>query len=178
MTRTAPILLSNPFASRWVQPGALPYLFPAGESMQMLLERLQINNWWGQIVGPHGSGKSTLLASLLPEMERFGRKPRLVALHDGQRRLPSAMMQWIGQERKGQNQILIIDGYEQLSYWSRFRLKHHCRRLGMGLLATSHHSVGLPDLVSNGRHRADRSASSRYFVVWSFSASSLGRPDP
>src|ERR1700733_2507071 len=131
MTRTAVLPRSNPFASRWVRPGALPYLFPPGEGVQMLVERLRINGGRGQIVGPHGSGKSTLLASLLPELERTGRKPRLVVLHDGQRRLPSTVTQWLRDERRGQEWLVVIDGYEQLSYWSRFRLKRQCRRLGM-----------------------------------------------
>jgi len=146
MSQHAALPQGNPFASRWVRPGALPYLFPRGEKVQTLVERLQTNGWWGQIVGPHGSGKSTLLASLLPELERTGRKPRQVALHDGQRRLPSPVMHWIRQQRLGQASILVIDGYEQLSYLSRLCLKCQCGRLGMGLLATSHQSVGLPNL--------------------------------
>ena len=46
------------------------------------------NGWWGEILGPHGAGKSALLATLIPAVERAGRRPVLVELHDGQRRLP------------------------------------------------------------------------------------------
>ena len=42
--------------------------------------------------------------------------------------------------------ILVIDGYEQLSYWSRWIVKRFCRRQGMGLMVTAHASVGLPEL--------------------------------
>jgi hypothetical protein len=41
---------------------------------------------------------------------------------------------------------VIVDGYEQLSYWQRLRLKRACRRRHAGLLVTSHTSVGLPPL--------------------------------
>ena len=42
---------------------------------------------------------------------------------------------------------MIVDGYEQLSRWSRFQLNRCCRKRGLGLLATSHGPVGLPDLA-------------------------------
>ena len=58
---------------------------------QLLVERLAAFAWRGQIVGPHGSGKSTLLATLLPAIEERGRHPWLIALHDGQRRLPERL---------------------------------------------------------------------------------------
>ena len=42
--------------------------------------------------------------------------------------------------------MLIIDGYEQLSHWQRFRVRRFCRRRGLGLLVTAHTAVGLPEL--------------------------------
>ena len=42
--------------------------------------------------------------------------------------------------------VFLLDGYEQLNCWNRFRLKWFCRRSGSGLVATAHQSVGLPDL--------------------------------
>jgi hypothetical protein len=39
---------------------------------------------------------------------------------------------------------LIIDGYEQLSWWSRRRIKATCQRTGTGLLVTAHSEMGLP----------------------------------
>ena len=40
----------------------------------------------------------------------------------------------------------MIDGYEQLGWWSRWRLRRWCRRRGLGLLVTAHQDMGLPDL--------------------------------
>jgi hypothetical protein len=136
-------LPGNPFSTRHTRPGAMPFLFPAGEGAETLIGRLRRNGWRGEIVGPHGTGKSALLMALVPAIERAGQTPLLVTLHDGQRRLP------LDVNRESQLQpptLLIVDGYEQLSRWSRFWLKRLCRRRGLGLLATAHDSVGLPEL--------------------------------
>ena len=133
----------NPFCTRACPPGAVPYLFPPEQSAETLVAQLQQDGWWGQIVGPHGSGKSALLAALMPAIQRAGRQPLLVELHDGQRRLPIDLSH---DPRLEPPAVVIVDGYEQLSRWSRFRLKRCCRRRGLGLLATAHRSVGLPQL--------------------------------
>ncbi len=133
----------NPFSTRHVRPGALPFHFPPGESVAAILQRFQSFGWRGQIVGPHGSGKSTLLASLLPVIERAGSPVRAIALHDGQRRLPQAFLR---NPNLASGTVLVIDGYEQLSYWSRLRLRRLCRRRGLGLLVTAHSDVGLPSV--------------------------------
>src|SRR5262249_23632578 len=89
MTAAVPPLSGNPFATRRVRPGAIPFLFPTGESVGQLLDRLRAAGWWGQVVGPHGSGKSTLVAALLPELCQAGREPLLLVHHRGEReRLP------------------------------------------------------------------------------------------
>ena len=54
----------NPFSTRRISPGAIPYVLPPGENAYALVDRLRQAGWWGEIVGPHGSGKSTLLATL------------------------------------------------------------------------------------------------------------------
>lgn len=130
---------SNPFASQNLRPGVIPYLFPANESSADLVERLRAGDWWGQIIGPHGSGKSTLLVSLLPQIERAGKQPHLVTLHQGQRRLPPV--------QRATDTLLIVDGYEQLSWWSRLWVNWKCRRSGCGLLVTAHADAGLPTLL-------------------------------
>ena len=135
--------VANPFSTRHVRPGAIPFRFPPGRSAEGLLERLARNNWVGQVVGPHGSGKSALVATLIDLIERAGRQPYLIELHDGQRRLP------VSRRRRsafGPGTVLVVDGYEQLGAWSRFALRRLRRRRGVGLVVTSHQSVGLPDL--------------------------------
>jgi len=136
--------LPNPFSTRHVRPGAIPFHFPPGINAAALVARLREFNWRGAIVGPHGSGKSTLLAAMLPELERAGRRAVSVSLHDGERRLPPEFAAAI--ESGDENTLAIVDGYEQLSRWSRRRLDRLCANRG-GLLVTSHEPVGFPLLL-------------------------------
>ncbi|MBN2216711.1 MAG: hypothetical protein JW719_05005 [Pirellulales bacterium] len=169
---------ANPFSTRCVRPGAIPFFFPPDVDASILVRRLADNQWRGQIVGPHGSGKSTLLAALFPAIEASSKHVVLVELHDGQRRLPvdvnvgrvairrdaspspghDSAYQHADHSKKsggpagtvepagGGTPILVIDGYEQLPWWRRWSVQRRCRRCGVGLLVTSHRSVGLPDL--------------------------------
>jgi energy-coupling factor transporter ATP-binding protein EcfA2 len=134
-------LPANPFATRFIRPGALPFLFPKGASAATLIERLREHGGWGQIIGPHGSGKSTLLATLVPALKNKGLDVRLVQLHEGERQVPREALSAVSPGTQ-----LVIDGYEQLSWWSRRRLKAFCRRQKIGLLVTAHEDVGLPPL--------------------------------
>jgi len=133
----------NPFSTRRVRPGAAPYLFPPGLSVESLVDRLRRFDWMAQIIGPHGSGKSALLAALLPAIEQAGRQTVLVTLHDGQRRLPLSPRRDVPRPA---TTLLVIDGYEQLNRWNRWQLRRFCRRHAAGLLVTAHESVGLPTL--------------------------------
>ncbi len=133
----------NPFSSRHVRPGATPFFFLPGQSAAGLIDLLRARGWRGEIVGPHGSGKSSLVASLLPAIRDAGRQPLLIELHDGQRRLPVDLRR---EAALHDGLVVIVDGYEQLSFWSRVQLKRFCRRRGLGLLVTSHEPVGLPPL--------------------------------
>jgi len=132
--------IGNPFSTRFTRPGAIPYCFADGDSAASPIERLQAAGWWGEIVGPHGSGKSTLVAALVRELERAGRQVVLVTLRDGQRALGVDLRRTVS---SGIPTQIIVDGYEQLSRWSRWRLKRQCRRHGWGLLVTSHEPAGL-----------------------------------
>ena len=155
---------ANPFATRFIRPGAVPYVFDEGQSTAMLIERLESLGWWAQIVGPHGSGKSTLLAQLTPALEQAGRRPAMFALHDGQRRLPG---DWLIEVSRTSARLIIIDGYEQLSRASRFWLKRRCRREGWGLLVTAHDNVGFPKRgihVTHGKAVDDATVPRHRFV--------------
>lgn len=131
---------SNPFATRYVRPGALAYRLAAETSLEDLVGRLAAAGWRGQIVGPHGSGKSTLLAALGPRLEAAGRRVVRIELHDGQRRLPQDALR----EAAGGDTLVIVDGYEQLGWWSRRALAWWVRRQRAGLLVTAHRAVRLP----------------------------------
>ena len=134
----------NPFATRWVRPGALPFQFPPDQSADTLVARLRTHGWRGQIVGPHGSGKSTLLHTLRPELARAGREVVTYSLAGGQRRLNVSSAQrreWMAAT------LVVIDGFEQLNCWNRLRWRWQCRRAGAGLLVTTHSDVGLPTIA-------------------------------
>jgi hypothetical protein len=138
----------NPFCTRRIRPGDVPYFFPDGLGIEDILDRLRRNGWRGEIIGPHGSGKTTLLRQLLPIVEQAGRKPVLFELHDGQRSLFSDGREKIQTAKTYSQAIIAVDGYEQLSGWSRFWLKRFCREGDLGLLVTAHEPTGLPKIHS------------------------------
>lgn len=145
----------NPFATCWTKPGAIPYRFTDGDSAEQLIRRMAGQQWYGAIIGPHGSGKSTLLEALKPALAQSGCQVTFIALRDGQRRLPAAIWHDLKQPEKqpptrqhepagppsnstARQRVLIVDGYEQLSYFQRWRLGRYYRSRGVGLLVTSH----------------------------------------
>ncbi len=137
--------VSNPFSTRFVRPGALPFRFPPGMTVIDLIGRLRCQGWWGQIIGPHGSGKSTLLRTLEPELLAAGRTIQWFEFHTGyQRRLPARKRNADADDRS----LVVIDGYEQLSWFERFRWQRACRRQHWGLLVTAHQDCRLPHLLS------------------------------
>lgn len=146
----------NPFSTRYTRPGALAYLFPAASPAEVtpdtaessdapldaLVAQFQRQRRRGQIIGPHGSGKSTLLAALLPRLALGGTQVVHLELHDGQRWLPPGALSRIGASPA----VIVVDGYEQLAWWSRILLRATCHRHRWGLLVTAHADVGLPTL--------------------------------
>lgn len=133
--------LSNPFCSRNIRPGTLPFYFPDGASLAQLCDRLAACGGRGQIVGPHGSGKSALLAALIAALVAQGRNIVHVELHDGQRTLPRGF--WASVDLS-QPSVLAIDGCEQLSWWQRHKAFGLARRHGAGLIVTTHRVLNLP----------------------------------
>ena len=132
---------SNPFATRFTRPGAIEFLFPAGQSAESLVKRLRAEAWWGQIVGPHGSGKSTLLATLVSLLERAGRTVVSAAVTAGQ---PLPQIDLAALTAGVQ---LVIDGYEQYGWLARRTIQAAVRDRGAGLLVTTHADLGLPTLM-------------------------------
>jgi hypothetical protein len=131
---------TNPFASHRVRPGAIPYIFRDGESAAALVDRLRSSRWWGEVVGPHGSGKSTLLHTLVPAIRAAGREVRWLRFQGGT--LIDSQMMSFSLPRS----VVVIDGFEQLSWFERLRWRLLCRWWRSGLLVTAHQPVGLPAL--------------------------------
>lgn len=135
---------TNPFIAQRIRPGTVPYIFPDGVTADQLIAALGAQGWRGAIIGPHGSGKSTLLCALRPVIEELGQRVVLVELHDGQRQMPRSLRE-LGPLP---NTLVVVDGYEQLSWWSKLRLRSGCWRNGCGLLVTAHRPVWLPTLLT------------------------------
>ena len=134
----------NPFSTKFVRPGALPYQLRQGQDLETLLARFESIGRAGQIVGPHGSGKSTLLADMIRLWEERLERVVLIELHDDQRRLPIRFSEFCDSEAPT---LIAVDGYEQLGHGSRNSLRRFCRRHGIGLVVTTHQSMDIPDLV-------------------------------
>jgi hypothetical protein len=105
---------------------------------------LREHSWQGEIVGPHGAGKSTLLATLIEPLTLAGRSVVQSTLHQGETSLPEALDDWRSWIPTTQ---VIIDGYEQLTWWSRRQLARRVRDRQAGLLVTSHAPTGLPTVM-------------------------------
>ncbi len=144
---------SNPFCTRFVQPGAIRYRFPDDQNEDLALNSICNRLQYGRsalIIGPHGSGKSTLLRSLMPMLNQ--RYPSVASVQLCQLPATSAIDR-IRQGRQNWREIhqrwlslsgrdlLIIDGIEQLRSRDRFRLLQGCRIRGPSILATSHRKL-------------------------------------
>lgn len=135
---------TNPFASVRIRPGAIEFVFRAGESAALLVDRLKANGWRGQIVGPHGTGKSTLLESLLPVISAAGRQIVRVPLAGREVDLSPLQTE---DETRGAT-IFVIDGFEQLNLPRRLVWRWYCWWRNCGLLVTTHRDLGLPMLTT------------------------------
>jgi hypothetical protein len=133
----------NPFSSRYVRPGAIPYRFDDDVDARTIVDRFYAAGRRGAVVGPHGSGKTTLLAMLEPEIAARGGRVLAITLRDGGEGLPR-----IADLRLTPATVLIVDGYEQLGWWRRRRLRRAVRRAGAGMLVTAHAPLDLPTVYT------------------------------
>ena len=142
---------ANPFSTTRVRPGTLAFRFLDGRDIAQVAREFELHDGRGQIVGPHGSGKSTLVRELAGELRRAGWTVELWRVRPGRRieiepaTYSSSEIGEAGPTRA--RRVRIVDGYEQLNVWARWRLAawrwwHHA-----GLLVTSHTDAGFPDLV-------------------------------
>ena len=136
---------SNPFSTRFLINGAIPFLFESGDGSQLLVD-FENYRFYAQIVGPHGTGKTTLLNSFVPELEKQGFNVVSTSLHDKQRCLPKSFCSEI-KNSKTKWTILVIDGYEQLGLFARLTVMYYRLRFGFGVLLTTHSPIrGVPVL--------------------------------
>jgi hypothetical protein len=132
----------NPFAVQRVLE--IRYRLTTGLTWEDLLERLASLNWRAAIVGPHGSGKTTLLEDLAPRIEACGFRVRTISLREAHPRLDPADRAVL--RSLGPQDVLLLDGAEQLGWFSWMLVRLRARRAG-GLVITSHRPGLLPTLV-------------------------------
>ncbi len=128
----------NPFASRRID--GLRYRFRRGGIDDIKTDLPRHGNR-GAVVGPHGSGKTTLLEELAGHLSgnivwvRLNAeiaRPAVTALE--------ALNHGIGPEH-----TILIDGAEQLSPWSWWRIHRRIRHAGT-IVITSHRPGRLPTI--------------------------------
>ncbi len=143
---------SNPFSTRFVSPGQLRFIGMKQGSLDQLAVKLVQQNGNGQIVGPHGVGKTTLSFELENRVARLSdtQTPfRFVRKTIGPRQAIRSGHQNASFESIPTKTILVIDGFERLSWFQRVALLKTCRRRQIGVLLTTHRAVkGIPMLVS------------------------------
>ena len=150
---------SNPFCSRFLQPGHIPFCFRGTESISQLADRIRAPRAPSaprgkratrgkkaqtalrlSIVGPHGSGKSTLLHQLNQEL-RGNRQSNcqsdsgLVVLHSSSNKL-AALRSILRQIHR--DQWCLIDGYEQIPRWAQFLIIARAKPRRVALCVTAH----------------------------------------
>ena len=128
----------NPFSSRYIKPGAREYLFPAGESIEELIKRLSEKRIV-EIVGPHGSGKSTLVEMIRKSIECNSSKIVIPCQRDKTKSLNEIEL---AIKTRSRDDLIIVDGIEQLKAPQRNRIFTQCQKNNLMLLVTTHESVG------------------------------------
>ena len=112
----------NPFATTFWASGTIPFQFTKqNENIETVLVKAQQHPIC-QIVGPHGSGKSTLLLEFLKQYGTSGKHVRYLFFNDQNRHLPNDLV-------FSKNQILLADGFEQLSIKNQLCLLFRSKRL-------------------------------------------------
>lgn len=130
-------VLSNPFSTRYFQPGAIPFHFGEKGSLDELLRSVDTPGRCVLIVGPHGTGKSTLLQHLYQHASIAHpydsvlffscHKKREIPLHEQLDWNAFRSARWV-----------FIDGLEQVTVFRRARILQQAKRRGLRCVATSH----------------------------------------
>ena len=161
--------VSNPFATKFVNAGRLAFVGLEEAVLDRLARKLVQQNGNGQIVGRHGVGKTTLTyelerrVAIVCDMEMDFKFVRKTIGLRGRVRSANAVKQVLssGSSYDGEyssidphptsrsaNVVLVLDGFERLSWFQRIALIKSCQRKRIGLLLTSHRRIwGVPTLI-------------------------------
>jgi len=118
---------------------------PQNKTWDELLERLASLNYRAEITGAEGSGKTTLLEDLEVRLRDLGHSPVLIRLRedDGSAAFSSVrnLLRLLGNKH-----LILLDGAEQLSFFTWRYLKMQTRGLA-GLVICAHSPGRLPSLI-------------------------------
>lgn len=128
---------SNPFATRFIKPGAIPYRFLELGGWADLESALAQHAWRGQLIGPHGCGKSTLLADWLPRMSfpevHYIRCGTSGPLEQSRHQHHDPM------RGNGRPEVMqVIDGFDHLPRVRQWASMARARSMRQGLIVTCH----------------------------------------
>jgi len=134
---------SNPFATRYTRPGAIPPLDATGQPLDVARLVEDIRRMRGlSIEGPHGTGKSTLLVAISAAFETAGQLGATVRLR--QTRDAVTAIAAVGRAPSGS--VVCLDGWNVLGS-SALLVRLLARLRGVMLVVTSHRATGLPLVV-------------------------------
>lgn len=130
---------TNPFSTKCFQPGAIEYEFFGKHQWESFAMHCRSRIGCSLIVGPHGTGKSTLLRTLANELIKLDPEIRVETLflhNDGlsARRFVNSYKAWRSSD------IVLLDGFEQLSLIRRLQVSISSRWNRLPVIATSHRS--------------------------------------
>ncbi|MFN3148993.1 hypothetical protein [Bremerella sp.] len=128
----------NPFSTRFTRPGTIPFIFPGEYSLESIVAAFDQPAAQAAIVGPHGSGKSSLLETLSQKWLEVGLVEQRVRLTASRKHNPLRL------GSLDATSLLVIDGFEQLSFWKQQWVRWRCQRKRTRLLVTAHRDCGLP----------------------------------
>lgn len=134
----------NPFCTRHVRPGRLPFLDGTGRPVDLsgLLAKLATVGFSAALVGPHGSGKTTLLGHLAEALEAEGRHVRRLRI--GHPRDAVRLLAVVARARRGD--VVCVDGWERLGLPWRPLVRWCAAARHAGLVVTAHRVGALPTL--------------------------------
>jgi hypothetical protein len=135
---------TNPFATRYTRPGAIPPLDATGQLVDIARLVEDIRRMRGlSIEGPHGTGKSTLLVALAAAFDAAGQLGATVRL----RHFRDATAAFAAVGRAPAQSACCLDGWNVLGPCGWLvRLLARVRRVM--LVVTSHRATGLPLIIS------------------------------
>jgi energy-coupling factor transporter ATP-binding protein EcfA2 len=136
--------VGNPFCTRHVRPGRLPFLDTDGRPIELarLVSKVAAGGASAALVGPHGSGKTTLLGHLADALEARGE--RVVRTRVG--RAGDAVMLLVAVVGARGGDIICIDSWERLGAAWAFVVRRWASAKGVRLLVTAHRTGPLSTL--------------------------------